>query len=126
MDESRENKNLLLKQGFKGGLFAYILCTVLVLILALLVKLFSISTDALPIINQVIKVICIIIGVFVAVKEDKSLLKGAIAGIVYLILTTITFTLLGGEFNWAQLGIDAGLFILCGSVCGGIIGARRN
>lgn len=123
--ESNDNKDFF-SQSFKGGLYAFILATVLVLILALIVKLFNIGTNALPIVNEVFKVLSVAIGTFIAVKPNKGLLKGMVAGVIFVIMSTALFALLGGDFKWAQLGIDFLASILTGGIFGAIANSRKS
>ncbi|MEG1527668.1 MAG: TIGR04086 family membrane protein [Clostridia bacterium] len=115
-------KRNLLSESLKAGLFSFIICTFLVLLLALIVKLTQMSSNALPIINQVIKGVSVIAGTIIGIRGSKGLYKGALGAILFVIFTTIIFALLGGKFDWKQIGLDV---IMC-VLLGGVVGAIRS
>lgn len=106
-------------QIFKCAIFALFFCVVSVLLLALIFKLFEIPNDSMPIANQVLKCLSAFLGCFIGVRPDKGFLKGMAGGILFVVLSTVVFAILGGAFGWGQLGIDAA----CGLVLGGLGGA---
>ena len=72
---------------------------VLVFIFAIILSSVSVSTSFIKPINQVIKGISLAIGSLIALKGDKGLLKGAIFGAVYSVLSYILFSLIAGSFT---------------------------
>ena len=71
----------------------------LVFIFAIILSSVSVSTSFIKPINQVIKGISLAIGSLIALKGDKGLLKGAIFGAVYSVLSYILFSLIAGSFT---------------------------
>ncbi|MDD3832140.1 MAG: TIGR04086 family membrane protein [Clostridia bacterium] len=113
-------------QVLRTGLTSLIVCTILVLMLALVVKIFGIPTSVLPVINQVIKVVSAILGSLFTVRGDRGLIKGILGAVLFLILSTVLFTLLGGILVWGQVGIDALLEIVAGALSGLIASSRTR
>ena len=56
----------------KANIIALIVALVAILLSALIVKLFSVSDGAIPIINQVIKSVSIFIGCLVSLKKPNN------------------------------------------------------
>jgi len=119
MNEVAAERNNVIKQIAGAAIFSLFFCVVSVLTLALLAKLFEIGATALPIINQVLKCLSVFFGCFASIKPEKGFLKGLAGGLLFVLLATAVFGLLGGGFQWGQFGIDA----LCGLVLGGLGGA---
>ncbi len=89
---------------------------VLVLLAAFALKLFNIKDGVIPVINQVIKGVSILVGCLVAVRHKQNTwLKGIVIGILYIALAFVIFSLLDGEFSF-------GLHILNDVVLGSITG----
>ncbi|MCM1043635.1 MAG: hypothetical protein NC350_05505 [Corallococcus sp.] len=113
--EKTETKSFFI-ESLKGGLFAFILSTIFVLLLALIAKLFTIPANVLPIVNQVLKAVAVGVGVGIAVKNDKLLFKGLLSGAIFSILNLMLFLILGGEFKFAQVAIDLAVSLAVGVV----------
>jgi putative membrane protein (TIGR04086 family) len=80
------------------------------------ISIFSISTSAVPIINQVIKSLCILISALITFKLPKNgWIRGILFGILYSFLTFFVFSLLYGEFSF-------GLSLLNDIALGGVTG----
>lgn len=103
--ESSVRKNLLL-QSLKAGVIAFAISCIGVLVLALIAKLCNIGDTALPIINQVIKVLAMGLGVFIAVKDEKHLFKALIAAVIFWILSFAMFMIMGGQIHFGQIALD--------------------
>ena len=103
--EASVRKNTLL-QSLKAGILSLVFSCIGVLLLALLAKLCNISDKALPIINQVLKVIAVALGTLLSVKEEKFLIKGLIGAGIFWLLSFALFAIMGGQFNIWQILLD--------------------
>ena len=105
----------------KGSLIALCISLVGILIFAFILKFASISDKAIRPINQIIKGVSVLIGVFVAMRKvDKmGLVGGLLIGLVYTILAFVVFSTLDGHFvcNLALLN-DLLFGGIMGAICG--------
>ena len=108
----------------KGAMNALIVSLLSILLFAFIIKLTSLSDGLIKPINQVIKVLSILIGCFFAFKKDseKTLLKGGLIGVVYTILAYILFSALNGKFEFSVSLIFDVLFslalgVICAIIC---------
>ena len=100
----------------KANIIALIVALIAMLLSALIVKLFSVSDGAIPIINQVIKTVSILIGCLVSLrKPNNGWLRGMISGFVFVWLSYVIFSLLDSHFAF-------GLSLLNDCVLGTIAG----
>ena len=105
----------------KGAFFAVFASLVLVLIFAFIIKLTNLSDSLVKPINQAIKVLSILAGVFYAARRNKGqrLLKGIFVGAIYVVLSFIVFSILDGSFNLSVTILNDLLF---GAIAGGVSG----
>lgn len=68
-----------------------------VLIFALVIKLFSVPSSVIPVVNRVIKTIAVSGGAILFIREEKGLLKGAAAGVLSVALTYLIFAAIAGS-----------------------------
>lgn len=116
MQKSENERMPYALQIVKGLVFSLILTFIFVLISALVVKIFNISTNHIPLINQINKTLSILIPVIVCFKGgQKGYLRGAIFGLIYIAVTFVLFSLINGEFN-------VGLSLLFDLILGGVSG----
>ena len=100
----------------KANIIALIVALVAILLSALIVKLFSVSDGAIPIINQVIKSVSIFIGCLVSLKKpNNGWLRGLICGFIFVWLSFLVFSALEAKFVF-------GLSLLNDSVLGAVAG----
>ncbi len=111
-------------QSLKTGLFSLIFACIGVLLLALIAKLCNIPDTVLPIVNQVLKAIAVILGVLFFVKDEKFLLKALLGGVIYWLLSAVLFSVLGGGIHWGQIGLDL-VIALVGALLVAFIKSRR-
>ena len=102
------NKSVV-SQSLKGGLIAFLISTILVLLLALIAKIFTLNVDFLPTVNQVLKGVAVAIGALVSIKEDKLFFKALICGLVFALFSLVLYLSLGGEVNLGQVLLDLGI-----------------
>ena len=105
----------------KGSLVALCISLVGILIFAFILKFADISDGAIRPINQIIKGISILVGVFVAMRKvDKmGLVGGLLIGLVYTIVAFVVFSILDGNFSFNLTLLNDLLF---GGIMGGICG----
>ena len=114
-------KNALLFSVAKGALVAVCVSLVLVLLFAFLLKFTNIPESAIKPVNQVIKGLSILIGVFVGLKRSKELglVSGLLIGFIYTIVAFIIFSILGGIFAFDLTFLTDILFgAVMGAICG--------
>ena len=102
----------------RGAIVAISISLVLILLFALLIRFFGISDNLIMPINQIIKILSIFFGVFLALKDhaQNGLVKWLIICVVYTLIAYITFSILSGYFKLS-------LSLLYDILFGGIIGA---
>ena len=118
--KNNEKSNILLN-GLKGSMLSVCVSLVLILIFAFVIKLTCMSDTLIKPINQVIKVVSILIGTMFIVKKvkEKGLLLGCMVGLLYSILAFVVFSILNGgfSFDWTLL-IDILFGVVTGAICG--------
>lgn len=105
----------------KGSLIAVSVSLILILIFAFAIKYIAIPTEAIRPINQIIKVISIFFGVFLAMKkvEKMGLINGLLIGVFYTIIAFLVFSILDGKFEFNRTILNDILFGgISGAVCG--------
>lgn len=80
-------------------LSATVLSVILSIIYSLLVTIFSIPSGANIPVNLVIKLLSIVLGCFMFVKDSKGALKGSLLGAVYFVVSAIVFNLISGDWS---------------------------
>lgn len=113
--EASVRKSLIL-QSLKAGLLSLVFSCVGVLLLALIAKLCNIGEAALPIINQVLKVIAVALGTIISVKDEKFLVKALIGAVIFWLLSLALFAIMGGQFNFGQIALDLGIALVVATV----------
>lgn len=105
----------------KGSLIALCISLVGILIFAFILKFASISDKAIRPINQIIKGVSVLVGVFVAMRKvDKmGLVGGLLIGLVYTMLAFVVFSILDGNFEFNLTLLNDLLFGgIMGAICG--------
>ena len=122
MEKTEKLKNTgLILAVIRGSLIAVVVSLIGILFFAFIIKLFGITDQYLRPVNQIIKGLSILLGVFISAKKYKQngLLLGALTGLVYTIIAFTVFSALNGS-----LSIDKTLLndILFGGIMGAICG----
>ncbi len=104
----------------KGVLFSLIISIALVLILAVIAKYTDISDKTISIINQIIKVIALLFGILIGVKNQKGgLIIGAIVGLLYTLITFAIFSAISGKLTFDKITVfDFLISIAVGAISG--------
>ena len=114
-------KNAFVFSVAKGALVAVCVSLVLVLMFAFLLKFTHIPESTIKPVNQVIKGISILIGVFVGLRKSKELglVSGLLIGFIYTIVAFVVFSILGGVFAFDLTFLSDILFgAVMGAICG--------
>ena len=119
MENSLKSKNFL--QILKGVGVSLVVSLVGILVFAFVLRFVNIGDNLIKIINQVIKVLSVLLGVSLTLKKDKTkgLLKGAGVGALYTLLAYLVFSVLVGNFNFGlSLVFDTIFAAVIGLICG--------
>ncbi len=103
----------------KASLVGVVASILLVLLFAFILKFVDLNSNIITIVDQIIKIVSILVAVFVLSKSgsDKLLLKGLIVGAVYSLLAFIVFTILNGGVNFSvAIFTDVAFSALVGGV----------
>lgn len=126
MKAERTMNEKVTKSGFfvallKGSLMALSISLIAICIFAFILRFFDIKAEAIKPINQVIKIVSILIGSFYGLKKNKEmgLITGFLIGIVFTILAFIVFSILNGSFDFEKTLINDLIF---GGIAGAIAG----
>ena len=111
-------------QSVKAGLLSLVFSCIGILLLAIIAKLCNIGDKALPIINQVLKVVAVVVGTLISVKDEKFLLKAAIGAVIFWLLSFALFAIMGGQIHFGQIALDLGVS-LAAAVTVALIKSRR-
>ena len=105
----------------KGSLIALSFCLISILIFAFVLRTFTVSDSVIRPVNQAIKIISILFGVFLGLKKsnDMGLISGLCIGLLFTIISFVSFSILDGNF---EFGISLLNDCLFGSIIGGICG----
>ncbi|MCL2630677.1 MAG: TIGR04086 family membrane protein [Firmicutes bacterium] len=105
---SEGNKAIVL-DILRSTLIAVIASLIVVLVLALIVKLTGMGEGAILPINQVLKVLSVLVGCLFGIKDrSKGAFKGASAGLLYAVVSIFVFLVLknslsGNSFSFIDL-----------------------
>lgn len=119
-----ENKGLI-RALVKGTIISVVVSLVGILLFALVLKFIDISDNVIRIVNQVIKVLSILLGVRSTLKvcPTKGLFKGIIVGILYTIFAYVIFSFLSTSISFDLTTL---IDLLFGGIMGGICGIIMN
>ena len=118
----RQNKTL--KRMLLGFLAALSTTVLGVVLFALLLRAWQADAQTITVINQVLKLVAILAGVWVAVGRggEKGALRGALIGLAYMGLGVALYGLLSGQqLSLAGYAADVGMGIAAGGLCGMIL-----
>lgn len=92
----------------KAVLFATLVSLALVLIFAIVIRFANVQNSVIMPVNIAIKILSVLLGVLLSFKHRQNgLLKGAIAGLAYMLFTFLIFSALQGfkdvKFSWIDL-----------------------
>ena len=116
MSKAQDNFAIIL---LKGVCTALITTLVGILLFSIIVKVASLNTTVIKVVNQFIKLLSVFLGCFFSVKGEKGFIKGLTIGVLATLITYLLFSLIGGQkfFSLALL-IDLLFGIAIGTVSG--------
>ena len=97
----KQQKKSIVMSALKGTLIAMIFTIAAILIFALIIKESNMADNVINPINQIIKILGIMIAAFFAVRKatESQWLIGGLAGVFYIILGYLIFSLIEGRFG---------------------------
>lgn len=98
---------------------AVLFSLVFVLLFTLVIQLFSLPMGVVKPVNQVFKILAIAAGGLIFLRGSNGLLKGAIYGVIAVVVTYFIFALIACELNISWKFVFE---ILLGGIAGGISG----
>lgn len=116
----QDKKGNIIFEIVKASIIALLITLVLVLVAALIMTFVEMGDLAKDIINQVIRGGSILAAAILSFKEKKlGWLKGLISGLVFVILSFVVYSLIGGSFVFGlPLVVDLGTGIVMGIISG--------
>ncbi|MEZ4357314.1 MAG: TIGR04086 family membrane protein [Eubacteriales bacterium] len=109
----------MLLSSLRSAILATIFTIALILIFALILKNGGISENSIPLINQIIKISSVVLAAILNVikVKEKFFLAGALAGVMYVLIGFLTFSLIEGNMgSFLALLSDALMAALIGAI----------
>lgn len=113
----------------RAALTAAVVTVALILLFALLLKMGWMGEGAIPVVNQVIKIGSIVFAAFLATRRPgaKRGLMGMAAGVLYIAMGFIMFSLVEGNFSFSlTLLTDLGMGAVIGLLAALIFGKAKR
>ena len=105
---------------FKALILSLIVAFLLVLLSALIIKVFAVPSSYICIFNQVIKGTSIFLSALICLrKKGGGFIRGIIFGMLYILISYLIFSLMNGYFNF---GISLLNDLAFGAIAGFISG----
>ncbi len=106
-------------QIVKAAAAAVIISLLFVLIFTLIIQLFSLSAGAVKPVNQVFKILSIAAGGLIFIRGDKGLIKGAVYGLIAVIITYFLYAIIAQSLSvsW-KFALEILLGIAAGAISG--------
>ena len=121
MEETLIKKNLF-KDVLLSTIIALVVSIILILLFALVIKLFDISENAIRPVNIVIKTLSIFIGIFSGVRNCNAVaLKGMLIGLTYYLISFLLFSALSGNCSMENIKIADVVFAIITGLIGSIV-----
>ena len=128
MKTKTEKKRNMWLVSLKGAAFSSVLSVALVALFAFVIMKQWLSLNSLVYINAGVKILSAAFAAFIAARaaEKRAPLWGMAAAGMYMLVTTLVFSLLAGEFkpNTALL-TDAAMCVLAGALTGMLVNLRK-
>lgn len=114
-----EKKRGMFAQSVRGGFVAVFCMLIFVLLFAIVVKVATLNSTAVKVVNQFIKIIAIFTACVFCVKEERGLVKGALIGLVSGVFIHIIFAFIGAGTGFgASLILDVIFTSIVGAISG--------
>ena len=115
-------------RAIKRAIYALCVTVVLVLAFALIVKQTNMDSGAISIVNQVIKILSIILAAFIASRGlgKGAVMVGIISAALYVVLGYLVFSLIEGQFgDIVMLFSDLVMSVVIGAVLSAILSRMK-
>lgn len=118
--ESKGGRNFF-KCLIKGSLIALSISLISICVFAFVLRFCDISEEVIKPVNQIIKIVSVLIGAYIGMKgyREMGLITGFFIGLIYTILSFVVFSLLNGGFDFKSSLINDLIF---GGIAGAISG----
>lgn len=126
---SKKSNSSVISSFFVAILKGIMVSLLLILLFAFVLKLFTMDTKIISYINQIIKVISILVITFTFVRKwpNRAILKGALCGVVYTVISYLLFSILNNSFSLSKGNLTDLLFsVLIGIICAVIVKAFKK
>lgn len=105
----------------KGVLLALGVSLLLAVVFAVVLRTTFLEEWIIYPINQIIKVIAVMVGVLVFIRGEKGWLRGGIVGLLFTALSYLAFSSVGGDFSLSWLIFwELGVAFLAGALSGSL------
>lgn len=87
----------------KGVLLALGVSLLLAIVFAVVLRTTSWGENIVYPVNQIIKVIAVMVGVFGFIRGERGWLRGGVVGLLFTALSYLAFSSIGGDFSLSWL-----------------------
>ena len=106
-------------ESVKAAVVGVLCSVVLALLLALLARFVPLGETALLVLAQTLKGLSLSVGCFLSFRAEGGWKKGLLAGVLFTLLTYLSFSAIGGSFGWSwkvliDLALGLGVGVLSG------------
>ncbi len=103
----------------KGLAIALCCSLIFALVFAFVLRVRSIPEKAIYPVNQVLKTLALAVGGLLCIRGEKGFVKGGVLGLLFTMLSYLTFSAIGGDFSLSWLILVELLGgVLTGALCG--------
>lgn len=108
MEPNAKTKSMageIVKRALKGTLISMVFTVAVILLFALIIKETGLSDSVIAPVNQIVKILGIIGASYFAIKGlcEKQWLTGGLAGLLFITLSYLVFSLIEGMFGSVAL-----------------------
>ena len=103
-------------QSFKAAIIGVLFSLLFAFLLALAVWIFGMEDGIRQVVAQSLKALSLVVGCMLALRSEDGWKKGALSGLIFTLLTYVSFSGIGG-FSWSwkilldlALGLSVGVF----------------
>ncbi len=108
----------------KGVLTALAISLLFAIFFAVVIRVASVPEKVIYPVNQTVKVLAAFLGALFFVRGEKGWKKGLLVGVLFFLLSYVTFSAVGGSFALSPLAIAELVFTALGGVIGGVLGVN--
>ena len=106
-------------ESVKAAIVGVLISILFALLLALFVKFVPLGETARQVVAQSLKGLSLAVGCFLFFRAEGGWKKGLLAGVIFTLLTHLSFSAIGGSFVWSwkmliDLALGLGVGVLSG------------